>query len=85
MFTATFCRFLAESLKWPQQATYHVVISTVHIPRAIMWSAWCRNPIQQSVWLVFYNILKQHASRLLLIFMKISQMYLKVKYCELNK
>jgi hypothetical protein len=30
-------------------------------------------------------ILKQHASKFMLIFMKILKMYLKVKYCELNK
>jgi hypothetical protein len=29
--------------------------------------------------------LKQHASRFMLIFMKILKMYLKVNYCELNK
>jgi hypothetical protein len=29
--------------------------------------------------------LKQNASRIMLIFMKILEMYLKVKYCEVNK
>jgi hypothetical protein len=29
--------------------------------------------------------LKQHASRFMLIFMKILKMYLKIKYCEVNK
>jgi hypothetical protein len=29
--------------------------------------------------------LKQHASRFMIIFMKILKMYLKIKYCEVNK
>jgi hypothetical protein len=32
-----------------------------------------------------FPYLKLHASRFILIFMKILKMYLKVKYCEVNK
>jgi hypothetical protein len=50
-----------------------------------MFFVFFKNNIAIWSWPLTSQNLKQHASRFMLILMKILKMYFKVKYCEVNK